>query len=120
MKKLALNLSVATFLLTCLFLTGCSSSNGASEDILNVSMEDRPNPWSSRPITYAIIQSKSPDNVTVNGVTVNRGNCNLLRFQPRVLGYGQSMEVPIQSCNTKDLLEVQIDTDKGTSQFSFN
>ncbi|EEV22112.1 hypothetical protein ENHAE0001_1452 [Enhydrobacter aerosaccus SK60] len=37
-----------------------------------------------------------------------------------MLGYGQSMEVPIQSCNTKDVLEVQIDTDKGTSQFSFN
>lgn len=120
MKNLTINLTTTIFLLSFGFLTGCGSSSGMSEDMLNVSMEDRPNPYSARPITYAIIQSKSSDNLVINGMTVNRGNCNLLRFQPRTLGYGQSMEVPLQNCNTKDVLEVEIDTDKGTSQFSFN
>lgn len=71
-------------------------------------MQDTPTLYSSRPLTYAIIQSTSSDNI-VNDININRGNCALRStFKPVTLGYGQSTKVAISGCNTQDILEAEV------------
>jgi hypothetical protein len=50
------------------------------------------------------------DEVTVTGVEVNRGNCQLTKpFKPSPMKFGENLRVTVVNC---DPLEVQLETDK--------
>ncbi len=120
-QQLMVGVLLASLALTTTACSSTQSQDNEAGELLRVSMQDTPNPYSSRPLTYAIIQSTSSDNITVNDININRGNCALLsRFKPVTLGYGQSTKVAISGCNTQDILEAEVDTDKGSASFSFN
>ena len=67
-----------------------------------------------------LIQIVAKDTVTIKRVTLNRGNCDnallISRLFPRSLKFGEVFKIPA-TCD--DVLEAAIETDKGTSTFTW-
>jgi hypothetical protein len=60
------------------------------------------------------------DEITVTDLTINRGNCKFNPHEPlpHTLVYGASFKVDSPSC--QNVLEVSIDTDQGSYDFTFD
>ena len=72
--------------------------------------------WGQYVKELAIVSTE--DSVTINKILLNRGNCDYpMTFRlPYTLKYGQKLNVMLSRC---EILEVQIDTNKGTQTYKF-
>ncbi|MBJ7575670.1 hypothetical protein [Luteimonas sp. MC1828] len=92
----------------------------ASEAKLRVSLQERPGPAYST-ITYLVIQSIT-DNVAIEAVIANRGNCPLLTAAGALPEYPASLkfgsELWLQPIECGGIVEVQVSTTGGTYEYS--
>ncbi|MCI7022916.1 MAG: hypothetical protein SPI08_07405 [Campylobacter sp.] len=61
------------------------------------------------------------DSITIKNIKGNKGNCVVHWVQlPAKLSYGKSIETSFTSASCPNLLEIEIDTDKGSYKFNVN
>ncbi|MFQ2274750.1 hypothetical protein [Aeromonas hydrophila] len=111
----------------------CLSSDGAGTQPPSVERETHTIPTALPPSTFDVswhqveyIQGfpvkelqlvSHSNNITVQDVIVNRGNCAVPRQRlPQTLGFGQTLKLVINYCN---FLEVRLLTDQGEAQYQF-
>lgn len=89
-------------------------------DMLIVSKEGKPNPWSPYPTPYIVVQANT-DSVDIIAITANRGRCGITtRFKlPIHLNFGQVLREPL-NCKYEEILEVDIATNLGNASYSMN
>lgn len=93
-------------------------------DLVSVELE-RVYLYNQIPLPTISIQAKT-DSVILEGVTINRGNCNVMAkaldgrkiaFFPKEIKFGQKHQVAI-SCPIEDVLEITVDTNLGSISFT--
>ncbi|PHI30156.1 hypothetical protein [Budvicia aquatica] len=118
--------NLVTLCFSILFLFGCGQN--AETSPIKVELFETPNPyWSGSTISKVRVTAISETaDVSINSVTVNKGNCVRPHNNPfvsKTLGYGQSME-GMYFANKKEggdckVLLVEVDTSKGIWSFNF-
>lgn len=100
---------IYAMLLASAVLAGC----GSGEPTVEVQIA----PSGMYPNQYKITVAAIADQVTITGLTVNRGNCKPGgNNMPKQLGFGQTIDAYASNCNIK---EVEVATDDGAYAFTF-
>ena len=108
--------------LSALTLTGCSS--GLDPNTFSIEMNENDNGrWLST--TVLTIRSNSADQIDVTNVTVNNGQCRYIghnkRFNfPLHFQMGQVVRLRLEGCSFTNVVQVDIETTKGTASYGFN
>lgn len=108
--------------LSALTLTGCSS--GLDPETFSIEMNENDNGrWLST--TVLTIRSNSADQIDVTNVTVNNGQCRYIghnkRFNfPLHFQMGQVVRLRLEGCSFTNVVQVDIETTKGTASYGFN
>jgi hypothetical protein len=121
-------------LLFVILLSACAKA----EAPVSVSKINTPNRWERSPTSVPLVKIVAKDNVTIQQVILNRGNCqapwneqtaptNALREMwlgmvgiqlPKSLKFGETLELPLVA-GVCELLEAEVKTDKGDWTFTF-
>jgi hypothetical protein len=129
MEILSRIMSFVLVVLVLLGLTACDNANGffgsTKKSPVGVSLENEPDQALSyalkRPMySHYVLAKALVDNITINGIIVNRGNCIPLSSAkfPATIRFGEKRGLDIgQQC---DVSEVTVSTNQGDWTFNFD
>lgn len=112
-------------LLVSLSMAGCG---GLPSDALNIELEaeDTSNWWSGNQISTVVrVRSTVAEDITIQNVTINNGGCtysdryNQATKFPVTLKMGQFIRLQIRNCGYNDVIQVDVETDKGSGSYKF-
>jgi hypothetical protein len=105
--------------LITLFVSGCSDD---AEPDVEISLRQRLSMFG--PLLVVNVQALN-DEVVVKNLVVNRGSCKLmevsikdLKRKPK-LKFAESFQGDVSTCTAADIKEIQVETGKGTFDFTF-
>ena len=109
-----------TFAISAFTLQGCSS--GLDPDTFSVELSER---GYSRSSPMIIIRSNDAEPIEVTNITVNKGQCNYhgvnqqLNF-PLHFKMGLIARLGLRQCSFINVVQVDIETNKGNASYQFN
>lgn len=106
-------------------ITGCG---GLPSDALEVELtqEDTSNWWSGDQLTTVIrVRSTAAEDISIQNVEINNGGCryggrhNQSTQFPIRLSMGQFVRLELKNCDYQDVIQVDVETDKGFGSYKF-
>ena len=123
MRNMTKNIvSAVIFTISLFALQGCSS--GLEPDTFSVELNEM-DYGSRNPPAVITIRSNIAEPIEVTNVTVNNGQCSYMghdtRFNfPLHFQMGQIFRLRLKQCNFSNVVQVDIETNKGNGSYHFN
>ncbi|OTG78533.1 hypothetical protein B9T23_00085 [Acinetobacter terrae] len=108
-----------------ILLTGCSSSLDPNTFTVELNVEDTSNWYAqNQTATVLTIRSNSPDNIDATNVSINNGQCGYEGYRrkiqyPQIFKMGQVLKLQLTGCGYNNVVQVDVETEKGTASYSF-
>ena len=125
MKQLLKPLLFAVTTTTGIMLSGCNAGLDPNTFTVELDVIDTSGWWSGNSTaTVLTIRSNSADPIDVTNVLINNGECSYEGYRrsleyPQHFKMGLRLRLKLTGCGYDNVVQVDVETDKGTASYSF-
>ena len=125
MKQLLKPLIFAVTTTTGIMLSGCNAGLDPNTFTVELDVIDTSNWYAqNQSATVLTIRSNIAEPIDVSHVSVNHGQCRYEGYRrsleyPQHFKMGQRLRLKLTDCSYSNVVQVDVETDKGTASYSF-